>query len=114
MDLESEEIIDYCTANNLNFVAFCNEILIHLSKVYLSGKVNYSFADGVANNIHDFMVSDHYLDSNNNTLSDPAYSIYLAFDAGEYYRKEDDKNIEPHVKYTNPQLEAILLNVEHS
>lgn len=54
------------------------------------------------------MISDYYLNSNNNIPADPAYSIHLAFDSGEYYRKEDDKSIEPHLKYTNPGLELIL------
>ena len=114
MELEVEDILKYCNGNDLSYVEFSNNVLVHLAKIYLSGSVDYSYADGVANNIHDFMMTDQYLDSNNNTLSDPAYSIYLAFDAGEYYRKEDDKSIEPHIKYTNPELEAILRGIENS
>jgi hypothetical protein len=114
MELASHEIVAYCSENELSYVQFCNELMIDLAKSYLSGKVDYSYADGVANNIHDFMMSDSYLDSNNNTLDDPAYSVYLAFDAGEYYRKDDDRSIEPDIKYTKPELEKIVSEHESS
>ena len=114
MELEPEEIVKYCDDNKLSYVDFCNMILVHLAKNYLKGKCNYSYSDGVANNIHDFMMSGHYLNANNNSLADPAYSIYLAFDAGEYYRKEDDRSVEPHVKYTKAEIEQILRGIGNS
>lgn len=60
MELKAEEIIEYCNNRNLGYVEFCNKVLVYLAKNYLSGGLDYSYSDGVANNIYDFMISDYY------------------------------------------------------
>ncbi|WP_248767253.1 hypothetical protein [Pseudomonas sp. MWU12-2345] len=40
---------------------------------------------------------------------EPALSIYLAFDAGEFKRSNDPIDVYPTEKYTRPMIERILL-----
>jgi hypothetical protein len=35
-------------------------------------------------------------------------SVYEAFDAGEYYHREDPPGTDPERRYTRPQLEKLL------
>jgi hypothetical protein len=44
----------------------------------------------------------------NHGFSGIAWECYNAFDSGEYYRKEDEPNIDPAEKYTKPLIQAIL------
>lgn len=41
-------------------------------------------------------------------MLEPAYSIFLAFDDGEYRRSKDAVSVDPSEKYTRPQIEIIL------
>ena len=114
MELTLNEALHYCATENIGIVEFCNEVMVVTATQYHENSIDYSFADGVANNVYGFMVSDYYLGVTENSLSEPAYSIYLAFDAGEYFHKNDDRSIDPEFKYTRPEIERILSEIKNS
>lgn len=37
-----------------------------------------------------------------------AWDCFSAFDEGEFYHTEDDRNVDPEEKYTRPLLEKLL------
>jgi hypothetical protein len=40
--------------------------------------------------------------------SDLFHAVYCAFDAGEYYHKNDQRNVDPVETYTRPEITRIL------
>jgi hypothetical protein len=60
------------------------------------------------NNIFTFWMNEHHV--KNYAFSGIAWDCYLAFDAGEYYREDDDRNINPAEEYTKPLIEELLKN----
>lgn len=44
-------------------------------------------------------------------MPEPAFSIYQAFDAGEYWHSGDDREVFPWERWTRPELERILREV---
>lgn len=45
-------------------------------------------------------------------MSQPAFSIYQALDAGEYWHSDDDRDVFPWDKWTRPELERILYEID--
>lgn len=79
-----------------------------LAKLYDQNKLNYEFCDSVINDAwSEWMFS--FLDENKDEVKIPPdfYEVYEAFDAGEYYRRED-KSDDPIAEHTNPLIRKFL------
>ena len=74
---------------------------------YWTGQINYQDGDCIMNNIYAFWVTNEYY-FKNYAFSDIAWECYDAFDSGEYYREDDDSNIDPPETYTRPLVERLL------
>ena len=74
---------------------------------YWNGKMDYEEGDCIVNNIYTFWVTNEYYFKNYG-FSDIAWECFNAFDSGEYFRKEDDENIDLAEKYTKPLIENLL------
>lgn len=72
-----------------------------LAKMYDQGDLDYEFCDALVN-----IAFSDALDSKGNWPTD-FYEVYEAFDAGEYYRK-DDKSDDPVAEHTNPMIQEFL------
>ena len=105
--LSHEEAKEYAKENQQTLVEFANTFALYLAKSYDENSLNFDFCDGAMNWLYGFMLEDEFLESCNYKLP-IADDIYLAFDAGEYKRSEDDENINPIEKYTNPEIKRIL------
>lgn len=106
-NLKREEFDQFLIDHNISFESLCNQIANNLAKNYLLGKLDFYFCDQVMNRIDTFIIdalSEEIID----TFPEPAYSIYIAFDQGEYYHKDDDRSIDPAEKYTKPMLSEII------
>jgi hypothetical protein len=110
--IEPKEIIDYCKQNNVSLVEFLDQFSIQIAKKYLSGELDFSFCDHIMNNIFGFMTTDEEFYKLNNIDEGPAFNIYLAFDRGEYYHSEEERNIIPADKYTKPDLIKLIKELE--
>jgi len=62
------------------------------------------------NLLYGHMTDEFVLETCDNTLPDPAYPIYLAFDAGEYHHSGDALEVDPEEKYTRPEIDRVLNN----
>jgi hypothetical protein len=76
---------------------------------YSNGQIDYSDGDLIMNHLYSFWVTnDNYC--KNSRFGDIAWECFEAFDAGEFYREDDDRNIDPAEKYTRPLIEELLKN----
>lgn len=74
---------------------------------YWNGQIDYREGDYIMNNIYAFWVSNEYY-VQNCKFSEIAWECYEAFDAGEYYRENIDRRVDPAEKYTKPLVERLL------
>jgi len=84
---------------------FCNRCSITVAERFLKKEIKFLEADTVANNLFALMI-----EKCGSSLPEPAYSIYLAFDAGEWHHPSDKKEDDPEDLYTIPDLAKILKN----
>lgn len=78
--------------------AFCNEVALTVAQWFLDGKLSFAQADAVANEFYALYIGELA------DLPEPADSIYLAFDRGEYAIGAED----PAEDHTRPMLRQIL------
>lgn len=109
----------FCIKNRIGLASFCNEFTLFIAKGFDSYQFDYELCDEIMNLLFLFM-SDHLLIENQTlndfsykleTIPEPAFSIFQAFDAGEYCRKSDLPHENPVEKYTRPLINKILENL---
>ena len=84
-----------------------DKLSIETALRYWNGEIDFKAGDCIMNNIFSFWLTNvDYV--KNHSYSPIAWDCYDAFDSGEYYRKEDEPNIDPAEKYTKPLIEAFL------
>lgn len=88
------------------------KISLETALKYWNGRINYEEGDSIINNIYTFWVTNEYY-FKNYKFPDIAWECYDAFDAGEYYRENDAKSINPTEKYTKPLIEELLKRRQH-
>jgi hypothetical protein len=87
--------------------ALIEKLSLETALKYWNGQINYSDGDYIMNHLHGFWLSnENYFKKN--AFAGIALECYEAFDAGEYYRENDDRSIDPAEKYTKPLIEAFL------
>jgi hypothetical protein len=59
---------------------FYNSLSLGIARSFIDGSLSFDDADGAINDLYGIWISDELIED----LLEPAYSIYLAFDAGEY------------------------------
>lgn len=88
------------------------DLLDHISYVvasrYSANEIDFEIADAVINALRVACVSEEFWADYDRTIPPATNAVYLAFDAGEYYRKTDPPGTDPEVKYTRPLIEAFL------
>ena len=103
-DQESSEDYSACSKfMNYDLPRTFNELSIYLAKSFLNGSISYSDADFAMNGVWPAMLD--YTMEKNISLVEPCYSIYCAFDEGEYDHKDGSDPVE---KYTKPALSEVL------
>lgn len=81
-----------------------NELSVAVAEGYLQGSLLYDFCDGVMNGIINAVVEVGMT----NDMPQPAFSLYQAFDQGEWFRSNDPPETDPSKKYTKPMVEEIM------
>lgn len=100
-------------------VEYSIDLLDHLSLIiaikYFNREIEFKLGDYIMNiiffKIFDILSlnkSTNPFSVSQNELPRISRECYLAFDAGEYYRDNDDKNVDPSEKYTRPLIEELL------
>lgn len=94
-----------CAANGKNLDELYNEISIRIAKQFQAGAMSYHDGDAAMNSVFVRMVDDAARFGDGFSFAEPAYSIYLAFDAGEY---DHGDGADPVEKFTKPLIEEIV------
>lgn len=95
------EVESYCVANNIEVPDLCNRIALTIAQRFHAGTFSYKDGDGVMNALFSLIVEYETVE--------PAWSIYLAFDEGEY---NHDGSSDPVESFTRPQIRNILNNAQ--
>lgn len=80
-----------------------NELSIYIARSFLNGIFSYDDADFAMNAVWSAMLG--YVMEKDIHVLEPCYSIYCAFDEGEYDHRDGSDPVE---KYTKPLLKQIL------
>ncbi|MEI2299754.1 hypothetical protein [Ensifer sp. MJa1] len=92
-------------AGTLDNWEFYNAAAIEIARKYHHGALTYRFCDGVMNDLWSAVQAG--FGSGHNTLPQPVYEVYEAFDAGEYHRAEDGSD-DPIADFTDPHIADLV------
>ena len=81
-----------------------NGLSVAVAEGFLQGSLPYDFCDGVMNGIINAVVEVGMT----NDMPQPAFSLYQAFDQGEWFRSNDPPETDPSEKYTKYVVEEIM------
>lgn len=104
---EYAEILAYCEQSGLTPEAFCNKFSMLVAKGFASREFSYEFCDDAMNFLWGFITTPPVFCPDRN-IPEPAFSIYQAFDEGEYHHAGDAREVDPVDKYTRPMVNQIL------
>jgi hypothetical protein len=85
-----------------------DDLSYFVASQYSLGKMDFEEGDVVMNALWAVCVSEEFWADHDRTIPSATNAVYLAFDAGEYYRDSDPPDTDPEVKYTRPLIEAFL------
>jgi hypothetical protein len=96
----------FCTSQGLKFKDVCNTIAVTVAKRFNDSAMTFDDADGVMNALSGLMLGHaHVVESADPGLPEPAWSIFLAFDAGEY---DHGDGADPIERFTRPLVRDAL------
>lgn len=81
-----------------------NQVAIAVARLFTCARRDFHDCDAIMNTLFSDII-DVSLSAD---MPEPAFSIYLAFDAGEYWHRGDAQDVMPWEKWTRPELERIL------
>ena len=91
-----------CLPPETDLHEFYNALALRIAKLFLEHSISFAKADTAINHLNTIWLDDAI----KTDFPEPAYSVYLAFDAGEYSADDDD----PIEKYTRPELRRLLVD----
>lgn len=103
--LVRKEVDAFCVQHGLNAADFFNSLSIDIAKGFDSGELDFWPANHAMNHIFSFLLEDFALVGDGYEFPEPAFSIYEAFDAGEWDRGDGR---DPVITYTAPEIKRIL------
>ena len=89
-----------CVRSERDLPEFYNLLSLEVARLFMEGTLPFDRADAAMNTIYALWIGDVIVED----LLEPAYSIYLAFDAGEY----SVGGVDSVERYTKPELRRIL------
>jgi hypothetical protein len=95
-----EDIEAFCADSPLPLEATLDGCALELAKSYAAGNVSFDAGDNLANVLFAFAAS-------RDSIPELMFSVYLAFDAGEFY-PDEIRTPSPEERFTRPQISEIL------
>lgn len=89
----------YCETSAVPTAQRLENCALELAREYASGRVSYEAGDNLANALFAYAAQ-------NGALPDVLFSVFQAFDAGEFY-SDDIRSPSPEERFTRPQINAI-------
>lgn len=106
--LNSDKEIDVILNNPVKFpYEIIENLSIKIAVNYWNEIIDYSTSNEMISHVYGYWITNENF-FNNYIFPEISMNIYDAFDAGEYYHREDDKNVDPMEKYTKSEIETIL------
>ena len=99
--LTEADIQRWTASLGVSRAALYDQIAIHLARAFYNSELTFAFCDAVVNDIHGVITGA------NEELPDLFWSVYLAFDEGEYYHN-NNRDEDPIEIYTRPQIAEII------
>lgn len=92
-----------CLTPDTDLFKFYNALALRIARLFMEDSMSFSEADAAINSINTIWPDDAI----KYNFPEPAYSVYLAFDAGEYSVGGKD-----HIElFTKPELRKLLSEV---
>lgn len=85
-----------------------DELSYFVASQYSANEMDFEEADAVMNALWIVCTSKEFWADHDRMIPPVTNAVYLAFDAGEYYRKSDPLGTDPEAKYTKPLIAAFL------
>lgn len=104
-DLLLDEIQALVSSQGSSSEAALNALSIDIARRYMNDDLSFELADSLMNLLWAFTIECE------DRIPSVLYSVYEAFDAGEYHHREDAPGVDAEKKYTRPQIALILGNV---
>lgn len=98
-ELTETDVETYAAAQGLTTGQVYDALALHLATGYAENTLTYEFCDSAINFV---MGLTAY------SVPDLAWSVYSAFDEGEFHHDNDSRDTDPAEKYTRPLIEKIL------
>ncbi|CAI8943428.1 MULTISPECIES: hypothetical protein [Pseudomonas] len=93
-----------CVRLQIDVCSLLNQVAIAVAEGFISNTQDFEFCDEIMNALFVAIVDV----SMHAPMPEPAFSIYRAFDTGEYTHSGDSTDVCPWEKYTRPEIERIL------
>jgi hypothetical protein len=94
--------------------ATLDQLSLEVAHQYAVGKMSFTLADEIMNNVFDFIIMSIILEDKNRDIPEISFAIYLAFDEGEYYHRNDQPGEDPEEKYTKPRVSELLRKYQNN
>ena len=107
VDIPSEDIDAWVKATGLDLVGAYNCLGERLAEGFQQGRYTFDFCDPVVNVLIGSLDVYHFGDE---SWPKFLWEVYLAFDAGEYYRHPDEDPVETYARPRIAELVAQLLS----
>ena len=104
-ELILEDVRAYCRAMTLASSDFYNILSWAIAERFDGQLMSFKDADYAMNEIYAIMTSDIFAPHGISKYPEPAYSIFLAFDEGEYFHGGQSDPVE---SFTRPLVKKIL------
>jgi hypothetical protein len=99
--------------HELDHASLVNQLADYVARAYAYSEMDFDTADVIMNAAFSVCTSEAFLAANDRELLEPMFTIYRAFDEGEYFHPGDLAHEVPEIKYTRPLIEANLRAVAH-
>ncbi|NKF24108.1 hypothetical protein [Solimonas marina] len=94
---------DLCAVHSVGMLALLDQLAGHIARGYSTDVWSFADADAAMNHLWAFLCSQKDFE-----IPSYFYSVYEAFDAGEYCHSGGAQDVSPEERYTKPLIEAIL------
>lgn len=98
---DAAEVAAFCKEQAMTQAEFADVVSRSVATRYDSGELDFGFCDGVMNQLFGFAMKEC-------EMPPYAFSVFLAFDEGEYYHPKDSRDTDPEQLYTRPAIAKIL------
>ncbi|BBB61848.1 hypothetical protein UNDKW_3575 [Undibacterium sp. KW1] len=103
----ADEILLYCGTTQISHEFFFNQFSLEVARGFHEQRYTYEDCDAVMNHLFNIMTTAPFFDTEIN-IPEPAFSIFLTFDSGEYHHPHDLPHENPIEKHTRPGVSEIL------